>query len=403
MTLQVLYESVRAALESCAPSAGGDSGHTFADVMRSPAVRACIDWTSPRVDDVTEMTGASRGRVLATRLDEYANGLGHKIPVVGALLVRHALRSIDSRACPEGLIDGGNVSTGLALGYFAEKFDLQAKLVLSRFFPDDILRFIESKTNGRVKTIVAPRRKLGREREFYQHLVDIVRKSARKEGFACLWHAKYGGRVLQPLGETLASHMAAAPDVIVLSIGAGATLEGWAIPIQDRFGGRPRIVAVEHASCPLIELRSRARSSIRLSLPSHLSTAWLRPPPLGIPHSVMGPHYDELNPLIRRDVLDRVDGIVRYSEQQWKAMASYCRFRGISVGNSSAVNLLVARSLADAGKSVLTFIYEPCRPYYEASHSDYEESCSLTDERPITVPCDTREEELETLAVYGKF
>ena len=52
---------------------------------------------------------------------------------------------------------------------------------------------------------------------------------------------------------------------------------------------------------------------------------------------------------------------------------TYCRLRGMSVGNSSAVKLLVSRALAELGLSVLTFIYEPCRPYYVNADVDRHE------------------------------
>ncbi|MFC1475855.1 pyridoxal-phosphate dependent enzyme [Candidatus Zixiibacteriota bacterium] len=273
-----------------------------------------------------------------------------------------------------GIIDGGNVSTALALSHYAKRFNLEARIVMSGLFPKDVLKYVEEATEGHLKTIISPRTGRGREREFYEYLCQVVLDRRQSKGFACLWHAKFGGRALRPMGEALASQMEEMPDAIVLSIGAGAALEGWALPIQERFGMSPMIIAVEHSICPLVELGPKATSRVNVRPPRTYSTEWLRKPPPGIPHSVLGPHYDELNPCIRKQVLDRVNGVVRYTDDQWKQMASHCRAQGLSVGNSSAVNLLVARWLAAMGKSVLTFIYEPCREFYKATEVDIPDS-----------------------------
>lgn len=367
MSITDLREAVQATHDSLQQNERGYWHNVFRRAVRSPAIRRLIDWSLPPIDDVTDQIGVSRGRVLTVRLDSFGRGIGHKIPVVGGLLLRSVAKSLRRPALIEGLIDGGNVSTGLALGHFAKKFELRARLVVSRYFPDDMLRYVESASDGRLTTTRAPRANVGREREFYKYLRDIMRDRRKRKGLSCLWHAKYGGMVLRPLGEMLASTMEEMPQTIVLPIGAGATLQGWALPIHERFGHEPRIAVVEHELCPLFELCPKNISFVSSRFLKPRDNEWLRGPPAGIPHLVLGPHYDELNPCIDERVLSTVDRVVRYSEAQWKSMATICRDNGLSVGNSSAVNLLVARFLAEQdGGTILTFIYEPLRDFYKA-------------------------------------
>lgn len=366
MELSDIMNVITEVLRELKPRDAENRISVFNDVLRSQKVRNILDLVLPIVDDVTEIIGANTGKILAVRLDKLGYNVGHKQPVVGGLIVRYLLKSSNRRKDVKGFIDGGNVSTALALGCFAKRFNFKARLVMSHLFPKDVLDFIHEQTEGCVETIVSPKTDLGREREFYDFLRKISR-SQMKEGFACLWHAKFGGQVLSPLGELLAEQIEYSPEAIVLSIGAGATLQGWALPIQECFGMTPTIVVAEHVSCPLLELNTDSIYSLDMLFSGEFSTKWLRKPPPGIPHMVVGPHYDELNPCINKKILDRVGAIIRYTDKQWKQMASFCQQQGLSVGNSSAVNLLVAKYLAEKGKIVLTFIYEPCRKFYYSS------------------------------------
>lgn len=337
--------------------------------LSSPLVRTLIEWELPRIDDLSDLVCVDGGSVKAIRYDSLSGQIGLKKPVVAGLLVRHAITRGSGSETVAGLIDGGNVNTGLALGHFAKRFELKAKLVLSRFFPEDVRVFIENRSEGTVETITSPSSKHGREREFYSYLMHLVRVRRFKK-FQPLWHAKHGGEVLRRLGEEIAENITERPDYIVLSVGAGATLEGMALPIRKRFSNFPKIVAVEHIACPLIDVGAKRIFNVSARLPDGLPTAWLREAPEGIPHSVLGPHYDELNPFIQDSVIQNIDAVARFSEVQWRQMASFCRRRGLSVGNSSAVNLLVARSLAASGRSILTFVYEPFRDYYFSRQSE---------------------------------
>jgi cysteine synthase len=362
MKINDLYRAV-SGISRSRPNTRTELHAALRRALSSPSVQECIEWELPPVEDISGPLELTRGQVLAVRYDSLAGGIGLKKPVVSALLVRQVLLQPPAFPLISGIVDGGNVNTGLALGHFAKRFKLKARLVLSRHFPEDVRRYIEEASDGRLETIVAPPSHLGREREFYSFLVSLIRERLLPN-FIPLWHAKYGGVVLRSLGEELARQIPKPPDYIVLCIGAGATLEGLALPIQKHFAGKSRIIATEHLACPLIDLGPKKIFNVSADFREVYSTEWLREPPGGIPHAVLGPHYDEVNPFIKSGSLHRIESVARYAEDQWKQMASFCKKRSLSIGNSSAVNLLVARALAMRGKSVLTFIYEPCREYY---------------------------------------
>jgi cysteine synthase len=56
-----------------------------------------------------------------------------------------------------------------------------------------------------------------------------------------------------------------------------------------------------------------------------------------------------------------------YSDAAWQDVSIMCREAGVPVGNSSAANLAVSRFLAQKGRTVFTFLYEPLREFYLSS------------------------------------
>jgi cysteine synthase len=83
-----------------------------------------------------------------------------------------------------------------------------------------------------------------------------------------------------------------------------------------------------------------------------------------VPHWILGPHYDELNQLLPPGDTAQIDSVVRYDDATWQSMSQRGIRTGMSVGNSSAANLAVAEAIANQGRTVLTFLYEPLRPFY---------------------------------------
>ena len=333
-------------------------------VLRNQTIREMIEWETPLISDLSESLELSNGQINAIRFDLLGGGIGLKKPVVGALIVKQILSRIKlgrNLNDIQGIIDGGNFNTGIALAYFSEKFGLRAALVHSRYFPDYIKILL---SNRNLELIQAPKSNNGIEREFYKYLVNLIKSNELYNNFIPLWHAKYGGISILPLGEELAKIILDCPDYIVLSLGAGSNLEGIVLPIYRKFQKKPKIVIIEHNRSPLTEKKNLMELSFKYMNEYDFSYDWLTDPPSGIPHMIVGPHYDEINPLLSKDVLKEVDFVYRFSDNQWKWMSSFCMKKRIEIGNSSAANLSVSRAIADKGKNVLTLILEPLRSFY---------------------------------------
>jgi cysteine synthase len=324
---------------------------------------ACELGVSPvRVDDLTESLGLTRGKVFAVRWDLTTGEIGFKQPVMASLLLFHLWRRRVAAERIRVLIDGGNVNTGLALAYLASRLDLRAEHVLSRHFPEDICTYILERGAGRLQLTAAPPSASGKEREFYSYLLELMSHSSRRYTHLCFWHAKYCGYATRWLGEAFAETWYTPPDDIVLGLGSGSTLEGYAIPLKHRFGGSPRVVIAEHNASRLL---TGFPSAVEVpDLEAHLRIGSFRPAPSVVPHMVLGPHYDEVNPLIRPEVLSEIDAVAGYTDSGWQDVSVHCQAVGMPVGNSSAANLVVSRQLAAQGRTVFTFVYEPLRDFY---------------------------------------
>lgn len=321
----------------------------------------------PPVEDLTERIGLRRGKVLAVRWDLSAGEVGFKQTVSSALVLFHLWKRERAALCTT-IIDGGNVNTALSLAFLADRLELQAEHVLSRHFPADIRDYIRRVGGSRLRLISAPKTYLGMEREFYAHLLELMRDPSRRRSHLCLWHAKYSGVANAWLGRTLAERIDGPIDDVVVSVGSGSTLEGYAVPIQEHFGGVPRIIAAEHH-------RSRLLNGINVvtDLTGRIEPVGplgrFRGPPAAVPHIVLGPHYQELNPLLKNTVTARIAGVAVYDDPAWQRMSITCQDSNIHLGNSSAANLACAADLASRGRTVLTFLYEPLRSFYRASTS----------------------------------
>jgi cysteine synthase len=317
-----------------------------------------------RVDDITGALGLSRGRVFAVRWDITTGETGFKQPVMSALLLFHLWRRRAVATEVQVLTDGGNFNTCLALSFLAARLGLQAEHILSRHFTQDARSYMQAHGNGCLKLIEAPPAQMGKEREFYAYLLDMMREPKRRRTHLCLWHAKYSGIATRWLGEALAESCNTMPDDIVFGLGSGSTLEGYAIPLKARFDTKPRIVIAEHQRSRLVcDAPTVANLPNSDGKQSEFFNEFRRPPS-SIPHMVLGPHYDDVNPLLPADSLTQIDAVVRYSDADWQDVSHACRIAGMPIGNSSAANLAVARYLASQGRTVFTFIYEPLREFY---------------------------------------
>ncbi|MBM4065200.1 MAG: PLP-dependent lyase/thiolase [Planctomycetes bacterium] len=339
---------------------------------RSPEQRAVLEpllthlGVKPvRVDDVTNMLGLNRGRVFAIRWDITSGEMGFKQPVMSSLLLFHLWRRRTLLSNVQVLIDAGNVNTSLALTHLAASLDLRAEHILSRHFPEDIRSYMLKHGHDSLTLIEAPPSKTGKEREFYSFLLELMRDVTRRRTHLCLWHAKYSGVATRWMGEAFSESWQVMPDDIVLGLGSGSTLEGYAIPLKQRFNNTPRIVVAEHQHSPLVSGKPViANLFVNSDKQPQDFKEYRQSPTDAIPHMVLGPHYDEINPLISGDGLAQISAVVRYSDLGWQEISLNCRLADMPIGNSSAANLAVARYLASQGRIVFTFIYEPLRDFY---------------------------------------
>lgn len=67
----------------------------------------------------------------------------------------------------------------------------------------------------------------------------------------------------------------------------------------------------------------------------------------GLPHSVIGPHFDEINPLLSQESQNQIDLIMQYTEEDWQTLSQYVAEHNMPVGNSTAANLACAVTLAN--------------------------------------------------------
>lgn len=334
--------------------------------IKNPLVRETFEFSTPRIDDITDYLPLKKGRVYAVRMDLTPNVDNHKKQVAGALILRGILSHRIPSPHIDTIIDGGSYSSASALKYYVEKFGMQGIYVMSRLCPEDILSLLRS---DRFSIIQAPANPtLPREREFYSFLYDQMTDKDFSKNKFCLWHPKYGGKVSYPLGKELAQKVPTEIQYVVSCLGAGTTLEGTQIPIQDHFIQthlpQPKIVIAEHELSPLF---AQQYSDRRVLLPTLDFDSFIDDHRFfaGVPHNILGPHYDEINPLLAQSSIDRIDSVIQYSDDDWKSTQHYLSLRGLSVGNSSAANVNVAARLVHQGNHVLTVIFEPFRAFYK--------------------------------------
>lgn len=341
------------------------------ELLNNEEVREILEIENPIIENITDVLELTKGNVFAVRLDKSYGITGFKKPVIASLILKRLIDASKRKEYNKKWIDGGNVNSSLALAYFAKKFGGEATYIMSRFFPDYILNYIKEISENSIKIIKAPNLKLGVERDFYQYLLNLIRTDEDFKNYQPLWHAKYSGEYSDFLGKDILDNLNFCPDYIVLVVGAGSTLEGQAIPIKLNYKSIPKIVVPEHYESSLLKkIRPNIEIINETSNNEKLNSNWFSIPPKGIPHFVIGPHYDEINPLLKPSVINLIDCVYMYDELNWKEMSIKCYENGLEIGNSSAANLYVSKQLAEKGYKVLTFIYEPFREFYHGHNNE---------------------------------
>ena len=342
----------------------------------------------------TESENAGFGRVFAVRFDQTDGPKNLKSAVFCGLLVNSILTRRLVRGAPPHLIDAGNMNSGYALKHLCEALELRGTYVMSRYFPQDMRRSVES---HRLRTEVAPRKKnVSVEREFYSYLVELVRRMRRQRG-SCFspFHAKHGLSIGSAFGRLMSSTLdrelakpdcdAKSIDVCVSTIGSGTSFK-WLQELAISYS--PRIVVPEHRKSPIYSrineslplIGSNLTSQVEASQDIFSANSLRRPSDGRITSSILGPHFEEENPFAR-DLSDAIDLVSVYSDSDWISAARCLSDQGHRPGNSSVVNLMVTARFAREGLNVLTAIYEPDRWYY---HVDQCHSQLRKDDREVS-------------------
>lgn len=330
--------------------------------VKLPVIREILDLQTPQIYDWNDLLGITGdGRVLVVRMDLTPDINNHKKLVVGGLILRRVLQGYIPKAKIDTLIDGGNFNSASALRFYVRRFGLRGMYVMSYLFPSHITDFLEAEDFQVIQPPHKPEYEHAREREFYEFLFERMKDKAFRENKCCLWHAKYGGEVMYPFGREIARSIRMPINCTVSCLGAGSTLEGIQLAIADELG--TKTIIAEHELSPLFAKKFEVQAISDEVIPLGLADPgkYLVVPQL--PHTVIGPHYDEINPLLPFAVIKRVSGVIQFNEAQWQATQAFLAQKGISIGNSSAANVSVAWRLANQGQRVLTLVFEPFREF----------------------------------------
>ena len=348
---------------------------SYEKAVKIPEVLKILDLELPPITDLSEILGLEPISVMAIRMDLNKNVNNHKKFVIAGLILRGVLIGFIPSKKRDTLIDGGNFNSAQALKFYAKRFGMKGMYIMSYLFPDHIVNLLEG--DGFTVIRVPHRHKYdkAREREFYEFLYQKMRETEFGRNKFCLWHAKHGGMVEYPFGKELAKKVLASINCncSVSCLGAGSTLEGIQIPIQDYFAENglipPKIFIAEHELSPLFTKIMDKMEISRNVIPPIADKDKECFIHTELPHLVIGPHYDEINPLLSRESIERIGAVIQYSEDDWQATQARLKNYEVSVGNSSAANISVAWRLASQGYKVLTIIFEPFREFLKEEPS----------------------------------
>lgn len=338
----------------------------YEKAIKIPEVLKILDLELPPITDLSEILRLEANSVIAVRMDLNKGVNNHKKFVVAGLILRGVLMGFIPSKKRDTLIDGGNFNSASALKFYAKRFGMKGMYIMSYLFPDHIINLLADDDFTIIKVPHQHKYDSAREREFYDFLYQKMCDPEFKRNKFCLWHAKHGGEVEYPFGKELAKKLPPSINSSVSCLGAGSTLEGIQIPIQDYCTENrlpaPIIFLAEHELSPLLVKIIKKLDISRDIIPHLISKdCYIDAPEL--PHLVIGPHYDEINPLLSKKSLEKVSGIIKYSETDWQSTQEHLANHGMSVGNSSAANISVAWRLASQGFKVITVIFEPKRDF----------------------------------------
>ena len=337
--------------------------NTYLQAIKDAEIRRVLEIEQPEISDFSKLLHIENGgKLYAIRMDLNKNVDNHKKSVVAGLILQGVMNKDIPRTGVDTLIDGGNYNSAKAVKYYTEKFGMKGTYVMSRLFKQkqDILDMLKA---PHFNIIIAPEIKGEEiEKEFYKHLVQLMTQQEFRKNKHCLWHAKKAGEATYPLGLEIAAALPEKVDYTVSCLGAGATLEGIQIAIKDynrQENHQTKIILAEHELSPLF-----AKSiAYEKAHGTGKNVAEHYPSIKELPHFIVGPHFQGINPLLSDSSIAQIDKVMQYSTEECYEMQQELLESNIGVGNSSAANISVAKHLANQGEKVVTVVFEPYRSY----------------------------------------
>ncbi len=344
----------------------------FDKASHVPEIKKFLEWDPLVLSDIAPISGSrSLNTVSSIRFDQQSNLPNLKKPIVSGLLLRGLLTGeLNSRT--ELIMDGGNVNTGLALGYYAKKLDLKVEYIVSRYFLDEMVAVLEAPHVSVTKAPPSP--DLGLEEEFYIFLRERFIAFRRKQNIFATWHAKRCFFAAKMYSRHIASSFTSSPDAIVTAVGSGATLAlcyHLTKQLAQKFKKQISVVVAEPELSPIYAKTCKVRPAETLNKVvenlsfSSSATQWGAKKHWSkrLPHLILGPHYEKANPLMPKKIENSISYVQVYTQQQFEQFASAAETHNLLLGNTSLANILVAEALRSEGSNVLTFALEPFRSY----------------------------------------
>lgn len=275
------------------------SKESYEKAIKIPEILKILDLELPPITDLSEILGLEPISVMAIRMDLNKGVNNHKKFVIAGLILRGVLMGFIPSKKRDTLIDGGNFNSASALKFYAKRFGMKGMYIMSYLFPDHIVNLLKGDDFTVIRVPHQHKYDNAREREFYEFLYQKMHDHAFRRNKFCLWHAKHGGEVEYPIGKELAKKMPVSINCSVSCLGAGSTLEGIQIPLQDFFIEKglpaPVIFLAEHELSPLLVKIMKKLDIPRSIIPKLISKdEYIH---TELPHLVIGPHYDEIKPL----------------------------------------------------------------------------------------------------------
>ena len=338
---------------------------SFLDAIYDPLLKNYFHLHPPPLEDISKSLHLPKCSVYALRFDKCHGAFNLKVPVFGGLILYNLLKFNNTNK--DCFIDAGNVNSALSLKYFCNKLGVNGYFIMSRYFPEKIINNLSS-NNFKVEKSPSDVY-LSLEREFYSYLNKKISNKQFRKNKVPLWHAKYGSYVLKQI-ETINNVNLQSPiNFFVTQLGAGSTFNYMRYINMKENNKIGKFVIAEHFKSQTLlhrNINTITSNAVKQNLDINPQNyGYTQSNTQRIKHLILGPHLEEINPFLRESELQDIHEAFIYNDYDWIVKLSDISDNISDIGNSSLVNLFVAREYAKKGNKVLTAILEPSRYFYK--------------------------------------